>query len=64
MSDLRGVNPSEEVKVGGAGKAISAVIIVAALIGIGVYAYESGGFPVRQHVASNQLPSPTPPSQQ
>lgn len=67
MTDLRGRNAPEKVELGPTGKIIGAAIVAVAIAGVGVYTYKTGVWtPHHQNqvVASNQLPSPTPPSPQ
>jgi hypothetical protein len=63
MSDLRGDFPQGKTDPGNTAKIVSAVILVAAIGAAGAYAYKTGilHMPVKQAVASNELPSPTPP---
>lgn len=64
MSDLRGSNTPEEMGTGSIGKIIAAIIVVLAVGAAGVYTYEMGMWKMpKQIVASNELPSPTPPGQ-
>lgn len=63
MSDLRGYNAPGRLDVGLTGRLIAAAVIVAAICGAGVYAYQTGMRkpPTKQAVSMNQLPSPTQP---
>lgn len=64
MSDLRGTNTPEEMGIGNIGKIIAAIIVVLAIGAAGAYTYEMGMWKMpHQIVASNELPSPTPPGQ-
>lgn len=63
MSDLRGRNKPERIRLGSSTKIIGAIVVALGFFAIGVYTYDTGvrAPQHRQVVANNQVPSQTPP---